>query len=157
MPGIVGDCNKSSGRFWFSQQINEHLRTTRLASLRQTVKIASIQTVKTLPPFTPSKLYPHSLHQNSRDSFQVPIMDAQSDLKLEGVDCNSSSVPLTSSVYNSWQANHNHVLQIRYHFGFRCQRHRWSDWTGEIQNQQCRFSFYRSFLPAFQPSLRFQH
>ena len=87
MPGIVGDCNKSSGRFWFIQQINEHLRTTRLASLRQTVKIASIQAVKILHPFKPSKFcfhsnrqnstYLHSLRRNSRHSFQVPIMDAQ--------------------------------------------------------------------------------
>ena len=117
---------------------------------------ASIQTVKILLPFKPSKFYLHSLRQSSRNSFQVPIMDAQSDLKVEGIDCNSFSVPLTSTVYNSWQANRNHVLQICYPFGFRYQRHRWSDWTGGIQNQKCRFSVYRSFLRAFHPSLCFQ-
>ena len=117
---------------------------------------ASIQTVKILLPFKPSKFYLHSLRQSSRNSFQVPIMDAQSDLKVEGIDCNSFSVPLTSTVYNSWQANRNHVLQICYPFGFRYQRHRWSDWTGGIQNQKCRFSVYRSFLRAFHPSLCLQ-
>ena len=117
MRGIVGDCNKSllQRQTYARDQpflIYEHLRTTRLASLRQTVKIASIQAVKILHPFKPSKFcfhsnrqnstYLHSLRRNSRHSFQVPIMDAQSDLKVEGVDCNNSSVPLILSVCNSW-------------------------------------------------------
>ena len=57
---------------------------------------------------------------------EVPSMDVQSDLKVEGVDCNSSSAPLISSDYCR-QANLNHALQICYPFGFRCQRHRRSD------------------------------
>ena len=48
--------------------------------------------------------------------------DAQSDLKLEGVDCNSPPVPsaVTTTVCSSWLENRNHVLQICYPFGFRC-------------------------------------